>query len=306
MFSFPWYVYLIIAIAVGLIVRSIKDDDKDDTPSVQPQPQPVTPERRPVNFTNIVWDDDTPTKLTAGFDGDPNGCPDLCFAVFMGFNYNAMPEAFVTTATGSGTGYNVVKQLLAAGHIDAPVYNGTADLFMGPSAAADFYVERSKQGHFYVCLGGPATNIAQAIKQGAVKENITIVGTLYGTSNEKQDQEAADYLKSSGVKFINTGSPEYQVWMWEMPKEGNVNENALIEELRDIPMWDMAMSNAIVQKSSATNAFQFKHPSKLRVSDAMNLIKILSGNPETDKSHANYNHAINIVRNGAQQMRIRG
>jgi len=158
-------------------------------------------------------------------------------------------------------------------------------------------------------MGGAAGDVAQAVKQGANKANITLVGTLFGTSNELRSggaREAAKYLKGK-IKIINIGSPEYRVLIDEMPVAGNGDENKLIKDNRSIRAWDAVFSPAIMKHAAELNLLQSrkgrKHNIPLRISDFMNFDRALSGSPATYKGYKNYTAIMNRAKAGFNIMR---
>ena len=279
-------------IALLLIVGAYYVFDKDkrnDTPAppvavLPPSTMPVPPlvlDQAPApRVTRWFYLDDMVTSLATGFKGDPNGPQDLAYAIALALHYNNFPMGIGVTPTRNGRDSTVTKKLIGLSGFDIPVYYGATSNSMAPSELSRKLVEESRRGPLSVVIGGTATDLAQALKDGANGNNITVVGTLYGTSNEKGDQAAADYVRGR-VKFINMGSPEYQALLWQMPKHPALVDGVFIDSWRGIPMWDAVFSDAIIFESSRLNAYQFRHYFKSRFSDRMNVDRLLSGHPET-------------------------
>ena len=260
------------------------------------------------SFETIRWFrlDDTPRMMVnASGDGvqgdvvgDANGAQELPFDLGLSLHYGKLPMAMGVTATREGRDRDLTQLAVDAFGLDIPVLYGSPHASMAPSTLATEIVKESKKGLLWITVGGTVTDIAQAIKQGANVANIIICGTIYGTSNEEGDQAAADIVKKSGVRVFNIGSPEYQKLILDMPKTPAVNEVAFIEKWRKLKAWDLCFTISVMAKSKMENAFQFKHSLPLRISDCMNVDRMLSGDPANYKGYLDYAGIVARAENG--------
>lgn len=282
------------------------DDARDERkrenapPIAVEQPAPEAPERA-FFYGRWIYVDDQITGLERGFSGDPNGVIDMVYTIALGLHYNNLPMAIGVTATDGGLDDHVTEQLVALTGTKIPIKYGYRVKHMGQSQLSDYIVSESKKGHLTIVLGGPVSDVAQAIKQGANKKNITVIGTLYGTSNERGDQAAADYIKGK-VKFINIGSPEYQTLIRQFPVNPKYANGAFIDQWRTVPAWDLVASDAVLARTLELNKFQFQNQFKIRVSDSMNADRYLSGKPESFTQYRNLPSIMSRVIHGLQIM----
>lgn len=259
---------------------------------------------------NWIYLDDIPrglpnadqSNVVGRISGDGNGPQDLAFTLALALHYNSLPKAIGVTPTRSGRDRFIAKSMVCASGLEIPVIYGAHINHMMPSPLADYIVAESRKSKLDIVVGGTVTDIAQALKQGAVVSNIRIIGTIYETSNEAGDQAAADIVKNSGVRIFNIGSPEYERLIRLMPQTPSIDERALIKKWRHVKMWDRAFSPSVMEKSSAENQHQFGHNLPLRVSDSMNVDRLLSGDPANYKGYLNYPGIVARVENGLSIM----
>jgi hypothetical protein len=290
------------AVVAGVIKKKKKEKNNNPAQEVKPLPEVYRVDR-------LIVCDDIPRMLYTGrdvspsgeFSGDANGGQDLVSSICVMLDKGIVPLAWGVTPTRSGRDTFLAETLIADFGLTIPVKYGASNNHMEQSELSNYIASESHKAPLAVTVSGTATDAAQALRQGANIANLTIIGTLYGTSNEVGDREAADIIKASGVRFINTGAHQYARWIKEMPREIAYSESAFIEKWRKVKTFNTAFSANVMQKASAENSIQFGHGLALRLSDTMNVMRYLSGDPFNDKSFLDYGHFMAAFERGLEK-----
>lgn len=299
---------LVVAlIIVAALLKKNKDKDKPTTNPVTPPV--VTPTPQPPQFADIptgpwVYGDDMVLNLNQDEGGDYNAPQDLACVLAVAEKFNSLPEFIVVSEIrGKGTGKAVAEQIVAAGRYNIPVYSGAPTDAGGSSEASQKLSRRSKQGVFSFCLGGPATDLHQALLEGAHAHNIHLFALLKNTWNEHSTpnrQASSDYVQSHVPNKRQIFDPEFRILLNKHAGPYNDTE-AFIQSNKDgNPMWALANGNFVMHQNRVLNNHQSLTAGSLRIADVITVLDYFG-----HYNHGNPNGMLNVIQHGLDIMEAR-
>jgi hypothetical protein len=284
---------ILIAFVAG---KALKDKEKKvvvDQPTA-----PVVIPKIPTGPWAYV--DDMVVSLDEETGGDSNAPLDFVLSMATALHFNNLPEFIVVTNTVGGVSDGVCEELLSLMNLDIPVHRGGPS-YKGVASPGSFAIALATQrGKFTVVNGGPVQDIAQALKEGAVKDNLAMDALLEGTSNKTrtdESREVAEYVQNQ-IHVDEVGNPGYKVLL--QPVEGPYKDGtAFVDSNRSVKAWDRANSPTMVAQNVRNNRHQKFNTGKLRIADVIATMQYF--NVDTSDGNAMFS----IMQHGLQIMEAR-
>lgn len=269
-----------LVVLLGILYSKNRSEDSDEEPVTV---EPVAPEIESIPVGSWSMVDDSPRSFQSDDGGDPNGGPDLLAGLALAISRRGtLPKFIGVCCTSKGVDKSPVERMIALTNLGIPVYEGHNDYSSGDSELAQAIIAESKKGKHAIVLGGPAGDIAWAMKNGAHSHNISLHGLLEDTWNAEGDNSMPGYQRQgmrASSEYVNQKlkgriyqirRPDY----YHLIKIENLppafrNTNDFIDRNRDLEAWDYACSNHIMSECRRLNSEQGLTTGALRIADVL-------------------------------------
>lgn len=283
---------LLIARGIYALIKSKRKDKKPEP--VAPQPVKPVSSLSTLKIAPWFYADDIVNNADKHDGGDPNSlCIDTLAGLLIAISQNKLPEFIVASHNQRGTGEAVTAKLIRLLGLNIPVYAGLNAYGQGESPASRHIAQRSKEGVITPVFGGPVTDIAQAIRDGAHSHNMTpAYGTLGNTYNYNEDKAAGDYLRK---KVVIHEIDEHGYKMHLKPIQGRYADlHGFFSRWKHLPAVDYCLRPWAMNLNAHYNQGRVGYPQKIVISDAMNVARYFG------IDHTDLNAIMSAVEHGLQ------
>ena len=294
---------LIAAVVIGLIlIASKKKKDKKPQPAPVPVVEPA-PVAQAMPTGNWIYIDDMVRSLSADKGGDYNAPQDLACVLAIAEKFNSWPEIIGVSQVRGGNAKSVVQAIVNAAGLDIPVLSGAPTDAGDESELSRWMVERSKKGRFHVCLGAPATDTAQAIRDGATTDSIRLHALLKGTWNEistPNHKRDSDLVQAKVRSKRQIQAPRFHILLNK--HAGAYQDTAAFIEHNKAgnPMWQMVNNNFVLQQNRNMNRAQGFTAGALRIADCLTVLDYFGVDV-----YNNPNGMFSVIQHGLDKMKAR-
>lgn len=231
-----------------------------------------------------IYIDDVVRSLTQDKGGDSNAAQDLVAVIAMGVKLKGTQPRFIGVgATKKGVSKDAAVKIIKASGLNIPVYEGANEYAATESELGNAIIRESKKGPLTAILGGPAGDLAWAMKNGAHSHNITLHALLEDTWNELGSEGMPSYQRdamSASSRYVNSGlrgriyqvrDPDYYHLLFRKNLPSAFKDtNDFINRNRGYKAWDVANSNHILAKNRRYNTnSRGTDTSSLRIADVL-------------------------------------